>query len=66
MDRERRFLAEHLCRWLPEFGRKVRSLEPGSFYDHAVSAVNVFVTHDEGLLGSLVQALRQGERAVAS
>lgn len=47
------FLDEHLGRWLPYLGARVRSVAPESFYRTVVDAATAFVRHDRDLLGAL-------------
>lgn len=54
LDRERRFLDEHLLRFLPSLVRRVRESGSG-FYTDAAAAGHAFVLHDRDLISLLLE-----------
>ena len=46
LNLQRRFLAQHLRVWIPQFRRRVREAPPSPFYVDLVDALHAFVVHD--------------------
>lgn len=53
LDRENRFLRDHLLRWLPIFADRVKGKAPDSFYRRLADATYAFAAHDADLIDTL-------------
>lgn len=49
-DAQRRFLDEHLLKWLPRFLAQARAARPGTFYGQALDALERFVSEERARL----------------
>ncbi|NCO35927.1 MAG: hypothetical protein AUJ92_03870 [Armatimonadetes bacterium CG2_30_59_28] len=50
VERQRRFLCEHLTRWLPEFASRLGDKSPQSFYAAATTAIVEFTSNQNNCL----------------
>jgi TorA maturation chaperone TorD len=58
-DREATFLDRHLCRWFPEFARRVANRDPRGFYALVTDTARAFLLHDLDLVTVLSGRLRE-------
>lgn len=57
-DAQKRFLEEHLARWIPAFASKLGQYAPDSFFSHLATLLKSFVAADAALLGANPSPLR--------
>jgi TorA maturation chaperone TorD len=50
LDRQRLFLQQHPCRWLPHLSRALEARGRGNFYSIAAQAAQAMVAHDVDFL----------------
>lgn len=55
MEREKRFLDKHPCRWVPVLARQIASVPDSGVYAAAAQAAWAMVVHDSDFLETLIQ-----------